>query len=88
MVAAQRKRCAVWSIELYPIWGITRFDEPYSRYDHCIIAWGGVVAARLPGVAAYVLQTIIFTPRQTRAGVEILGVKRYLGDVQPSGVRF
>src|SRR6267378_4871330 len=49
MVASQRKRCAVWSIELYPIWGITRFDEPYSRYDHCIIAWGGVVAARLPG---------------------------------------
>ena len=23
MVAAQRKGCAVWSIELYPIWGIT-----------------------------------------------------------------
>src|SRR6266403_373700 len=44
MVAAQRKGCAVWSIELYPIWGITRFEEPYSRYDHCIIAWGGVVA--------------------------------------------
>jgi hypothetical protein len=44
MVAAQRKGCAVWSIELYPLWGITCFGEPYSRYDHCIIAWGGVVA--------------------------------------------
>jgi Zn-dependent protease len=44
MVVAQRKRCKVWSIELYPIWGITRFSEPYSRFDRCIIAWGGVVA--------------------------------------------
>ena len=50
MVAAQRKCCAVWSIELYPIWGITRFEEPYSRYDHCIIAWGGVVAQALVAV--------------------------------------
>jgi Zn-dependent protease len=24
--------------------GITRFAEPYSRFDHCVIAWGGVVA--------------------------------------------
>jgi len=50
LVAAQRKGCAVWSIELYPIWGITRFAEPYSRYDHCIIAWGGVVAQALVAV--------------------------------------
>ena len=44
MIAAQRKGCRVWSIELYPFWGITRFDEPYSRWDHCAIAWGGVLA--------------------------------------------
>jgi Zn-dependent protease len=44
MVAAQRRHCAVWSIELYPIWGITRFSEPYSHFDHCVIAWGGVIA--------------------------------------------
>src|SRR6267378_5780358 len=50
MVAAQRKGCAVSSIELYPVWGITRFEEPYSRYDHCIIAWGGVVAQALVAV--------------------------------------
>jgi membrane-associated protease RseP (regulator of RpoE activity) len=50
MVAAQRKGCAVSSIELYPIWGITRFSEPYSRSDHCIIAWGGVVAQAIVGV--------------------------------------
>jgi len=44
MVAAQSRHCAVWSIELYPVWGITRFSEPYSRFDHCVIAWGGVMA--------------------------------------------
>lgn len=44
MIAAQRRHCTVWSIELYPIWGITRFSEPYSRFDHCVIAWGGVIA--------------------------------------------
>jgi stage IV sporulation protein FB len=47
MVAAQSKGCAVWSIELYPIWGITCFSEPYSRRDCCVIAWGGVVAQLL-----------------------------------------
>jgi len=50
MVAAQRKGCAVLSIELYPIWGITRFSQPYSRFDHCVIAWGGVVAQAIVGV--------------------------------------
>src|ERR1700687_626383 len=43
MVAAQRKGCLVTSIELYPIWGITRFSEPYSRYDLYVIARGGVL---------------------------------------------
>ena len=38
------------SIELYPIWGITRFGERYSRFDHCVIAWGGGVAQVIVGV--------------------------------------
>src|SRR5258708_36885313 len=44
MVAAQRKHCAVWSIELYPLLGITRFSEPYSRFAHSATTRGGVVA--------------------------------------------
>ena len=44
MIAAQRSGCTVFSIELYPIWGITHFTEPYSRFDHCVIVWAGVVA--------------------------------------------
>ncbi len=50
MIAAQRKGCRVRSIELYPIWGITRFSEPYSYFDHCVIAWGGVVAQTIVAV--------------------------------------
>src|SRR5262245_35095400 len=50
LILAQRKGCTVWSVELYPLWGITRFSEPYSRFDHCIIAWGGVAAQAIVGV--------------------------------------
>ncbi len=64
MIAAQRKRCAVWSIELYPLWGITRFDEPYSRIDLCVIVWGGVVA-----------QAIVAVPLV--AWVEVFGFTRF-----------
>ncbi|HZI58711.1 MAG TPA: hypothetical protein VFF39_18155 [Verrucomicrobiae bacterium] len=44
MIAAQRKHTRVISIELYPIFGFCRFEVPWSRFDHCIIAWGGVMA--------------------------------------------
>ena len=40
MFAALGRGSDVLSIELYPIWGITRFTSPYSRFDHCVIAWG------------------------------------------------
>jgi Zn-dependent protease len=75
MLAAQRKRCAVWSIELYPLWGITRFDEPYSRLDYCIIAWGGVIAQALIGVPLVVwVEVFGYTPYQpANAALAILG---------------
>src|SRR5437763_9337298 len=44
MIAAQRRKCKVWSIELDPIVGFCRFEEPWSRLDRCVIAWGGAVA--------------------------------------------
>src|SRR3954454_21047800 len=44
LVAARNRRCAVWSIELYPIHGITRYSAPYSQYDASVVAWGGVLA--------------------------------------------
>lgn len=51
LIAAQRKGCRVQSIQIYPIFGITRFETPWSRVDHCIVAWGGVLA-----------QAIVFIP--------------------------
>jgi hypothetical protein len=44
MIAAQKKGCAVTAIDLYPIHGRCCFSAPWSRFDHCIVAWGGVVA--------------------------------------------
>lgn len=55
MIAAQRKHCVVWSIELYPIWGMTRFSEPYSHFDRCVIAWGGIAAQVIVAVPLIVL---------------------------------
>ena len=44
MIAAQRLHSEVISIQIYPIFGITKFEMPWSRFDHCVIAWGGVIA--------------------------------------------
>jgi Zn-dependent protease len=44
LIAAQLRHSEVVSIHIYPIFGITRFETPWSRFDHCIIAWGGVIA--------------------------------------------
>ena len=51
LYSAQRKGCQVQSIELYPVFGRTRFDSPWSKLDHCVIAWSGVIA-----------QTLVFVP--------------------------
>jgi Zn-dependent protease len=44
LIAAQQLGCMVLSIEIYPIFGVTRFGTPWSRLDHCLIAWAGVLA--------------------------------------------
>jgi Zn-dependent protease len=43
-LAARRRGHTVWSIELYPLHGLTRYDAPHSHYDACVVAWGGVLA--------------------------------------------
>ena len=58
LIAAQRMRCEVFSIKLYPIFGITNFEAPWSKFDHCVIAWGGVIAqavVALPVIGRLVL---------------------------------
>ena len=64
LIAAQKMRCEVLAIRLYPIFGITDFETPWSKFDHCVIAWGGVVA-----------QAIVAIP--IVAGVELFGHSRF-----------
>lgn len=51
LVAAEKMHCEVHRIRIYPICGITNFETPWSKFDHCVIAWGGVIA-----------QATVFTP--------------------------
>lgn len=44
MLAARARGSFVHRIELFPILGRVYFDQPYSRLDAAIIAWGGVLA--------------------------------------------
>jgi Zn-dependent protease len=59
LFAAQRFGCPVFSIELYPIWGVTRFGTPWSRLDHCIIAWAGVAAQAVIAIPV-ILWVLVF----------------------------
>ncbi len=47
---AQRLGCRVISIKLYPIFGFTKFERPWSKFDHCLIAWAGVIAQSLVAI--------------------------------------
>jgi Zn-dependent protease len=55
LIAAQRKGCEVISIELYPFFGFTQFGTPWSGFDHCVIAWGGVIAQAVVAIPILVL---------------------------------
>ncbi len=44
LVAAQNRGCKVFSIVIYPFFGVTEFELPWFRIDHCLIAWSGVLA--------------------------------------------
>jgi len=43
-LVAKTKHCEVYSVELYPIHGLCCFAQPFNKRDHCVIAWGGVIA--------------------------------------------
>jgi len=71
MIAAQAKGCRVTSIELYPILGFTRFELPWSRYDHAVIAWGGVAAQAVVAVPLIAYAEIFGFPRSALASVAV-----------------
>jgi Zn-dependent protease len=64
LIVAQQRHCEALSVELYPIHGWCRFEAPWSRFDHCLIAWGGVAA-----------QTVVAVPLVTY--VTVFGYTRF-----------
>jgi len=50
LIAARRRGSYVEEIRLYPIHGKCYFQTPWSRFDHQVIAWGGVAAQAVIGV--------------------------------------
>ena len=41
---ARQRGFDAWSITLYPVFGYARTELPESRFEHALIAWGGVAA--------------------------------------------
>jgi len=76
MIAAQLRRYDVLCIELYPIFGFTRFEMPNSKIDLGVIAWGGVVAQAVIGIPLAIWIAIFgYTPfEELNAALAILGV--------------
>jgi membrane-associated protease RseP (regulator of RpoE activity) len=75
LIVAQRLRCKVHSIKLYPIWGLTDFEMPWSRFDHCVIAWGGVLAQAVIAIPVVTYVTMFGYTRfePVNGMLEILG---------------
>lgn len=76
LIAAQRRRYPVQCIELYPIFGFTRFEAPQSRLDMCVIAWGGVIAQAVIAIPLVIWIAVIgYTQvEEINAALAILGV--------------
>jgi hypothetical protein len=49
VMAARLRGCEVLGIDLYLVLGRTRFEAPATRFDHCVIAWGGVLLQAVVG---------------------------------------
>jgi Zn-dependent protease len=72
-VAARRRGCAVWSVDLYPIHGVTRISAPRSPWDAGVIAWGGVTAQALVAVPL-VLWVLVFGYTRWEAANAVLAL--------------
>ena len=73
MIVAQRLGTRVREIRLYPIFGLCIFDTPWSRFDHCVIALGGVLAQAVVAIPL-LLYTSYFGYTRFAALNAILGI--------------
>lgn len=75
LIIARRGGYDALSIELYPIFGIARFERPGSRFDQGLIAWRGVLAQTIVSVPIALCVTVFgYTPWETlNIALAILG---------------
>jgi Zn-dependent protease len=76
MFVAQKLGYPVDSIRLYPFFGLAIFAQPYSRYDYCRIAWGGVGAQMAVSVPVLVYLKIFGFTRWDAVNI-FLGIFGY-----------
>ena len=50
LIMARHKGYDALAMELYPILGLARIEQPGSRVDRAMIAWGGVLAQAVIGI--------------------------------------
>jgi Zn-dependent protease len=43
VLLARRRGYQAYSVDLYPLVGVTRLESPRTRLDQAVIAWGGVL---------------------------------------------
>lgn len=75
LIIARRRGYDALSIELYPVFGIARFESPGSRFDRGLIAWGGVLAQAIVSVPIVLCVAALgYTPWDTlNTALVILG---------------
>jgi Zn-dependent protease len=76
VVVARRRRCVAWSIEIYPVGGLTRTSTPASYFDECVIAWGGILA-QLAVAAPIVVWVAVFGYTTSERANALLGALGY-----------
>lgn len=75
LIVARRRGYQAFSMALYPIFGLARFEAPDSRIDRALIAWGGVLAQSVVAVplTLYVVLTGYTRFEAVNAVLVILG---------------
>jgi Zn-dependent protease len=75
LIMARRRGYQAFSMALYPIFGLARFERPNSRIDRALIAWGGVLAQMVVAVPLTLYVALLgYTPFEPlNAVLAILG---------------
>jgi stage IV sporulation protein FB len=58
LIAAKRLGCRPIAMEIFPIVGLARFEQPWSRFDHAVIAWSGVLAQAAVAIPAIAIAEV------------------------------